>query len=140
MATSKRRRSKFETKVDQALAKQGVVAEYEAVAIPFDVPHTYNPDYLLPNGILLEAKGYFSPEDRREMLAVVRQHPALDIRMLFQRAKTPIRKGSKTTYGMWCAKHNIPWCDITDTRTLRGWTAEAVRPLRLAAAKEFYKR
>ena len=35
----------------------------------------------------------------------------LDIRIVFQSAKTKIRKGSKTTYGMFCDKHGIMWAE-----------------------------
>ena len=39
------------------------------------------------------------------------QHPELDIRIVFQSANTKIRKGSKTTYGMFCDKHGIVWAE-----------------------------
>src|SRR3546814_2796560 len=39
------------------------------------------------------------------------QHPGLDIRFVFSRSKSPIRKGSKTTYADWCAKRGIPFAD-----------------------------
>ena len=33
--------------------------------------------------------------------------------MVFQSSKTKIRKGSKTTYAMFCDKHDIPWAEKT---------------------------
>jgi hypothetical protein len=46
------------------------------------------------------------------MLAIVNQHPMLDIRMVFQAPHTKIRKGSKTTYAQWCQKFlGIPWAE-----------------------------
>ena len=38
-------------------------------------------------------------------------NPELDIRIVFMSGKTKIRKGSKTTYGDWCDKHQIPWAE-----------------------------
>lgn len=72
---------------------------------------TYTPDFLLPNGIIIETKGRFLPEDRRKHLEVRKQHPELDIRFVFSRASAPINKGSKTTYAMWCEKHGFLWAD-----------------------------
>ena len=43
------------------------------------------------------------------MLAVKECNPDLDIRMIFQRPFNKIYKGSKTTYAMWCEKHDILW-------------------------------
>ena len=43
----------------------------------------------------------------------LKQHPELDIRMVFQSSKTKIRKGSKTTYAMYCDKYDIPWAEKT---------------------------
>jgi hypothetical protein len=42
---------------------------------------------------------------------IKKQHPDLDIRIIFQSAKTKIRKGSKTTYGDFCDKHGITWSE-----------------------------
>tara|TARA_R110002126_G_scaffold213495_2_gene359967 strand:- start:248 stop:595 length:348 start_codon:yes stop_codon:yes gene_type:complete len=72
---------------------------------------TYTPDFLLPNGILIETKGRFTTEDRKKHLEIKKQHPALDIRLVFTNSKAKIRKGSKTTYGMWCDKHKFMYAD-----------------------------
>ena len=45
------------------------------------------------------------------MLLVIKQHPDLDIRMVFQRHTNKLFKGSRTTYSEWCEKHNIKWAD-----------------------------
>jgi hypothetical protein len=69
----------------------------------------YTPDFILPNGVILEAKGYFKPEDRRKMLAVKKQHPHLDIRLVFQQPLNTLTKTSKTTYAMWAEKNGFLW-------------------------------
>lgn len=72
---------------------------------------TYTPDFLLPNGIIIETKGRFTSEDRRKHIEVRKQYPDLDIRFVFQRANAPLYKGSKTSYAMWCKKHKFLWAE-----------------------------
>tara|TARA_Y100000310_G_scaffold69195_1_gene64634 strand:+ start:402 stop:662 length:261 start_codon:yes stop_codon:yes gene_type:complete len=71
----------------------------------------YTPDFTLPNGIHIEAKGLFDPADRRKAKAVRKQNPDLDIRFVFQRPKAKISKGSRTTYAKWCEQHGFMWAD-----------------------------
>ena len=59
----------------------------------------------------METKGRWVLEDRKKHLLIKKQHPELDIRIVFQSARTKIRKGSKTTYGDFCDKHGIPWAE-----------------------------
>ncbi len=59
--------------------------------------------------VYLETKGYWDPSDRRKVLAVKRDNPDIDLRMVFQSPYNKISKKSKTTYAMWCEKHAIPW-------------------------------
>ena len=51
------------------------------------------------------------PEDRKKHLLVKEQNPELDIRLVFQSAKSKLRKGSKTTYADYCDKHGIRWAE-----------------------------
>lgn len=79
---------------------------------------TYTPDFEFTSRsgkrIIVETKGYWTTTDRQKMLAVVKQHPDLDIRMVFQNPNAKIRKGSKTTYADWCQKFlGIPWAAKT---------------------------
>ena len=109
-------RSGFEHKVSDQLKENKVKFEYETTVIGYIKPetkHTYTIDFTLPNGILVETKGRWVLEDRKKHLLIKKQHPELDIRMVFQSSKTKIRKGSKTTYAMYCDKHDIPWAEKT---------------------------
>ena len=109
-------RSGFEHKVSEQLTEAKVKFEYETTVIPYIKPetnHTYTIDFTLPNGILVETKGRWVLEDRKKHLLIQKQHPELDIRMVFMSGKTKIRKGSKTTYGMFCDKHGILWAEKT---------------------------
>ena len=59
-------------------------------------------------------KGYWAPADRRKILAVKKDNPDMDLRMVFQAPYNKINKNSKTTYAMWCEKHDIPWTAYHD--------------------------
>ena len=107
-------RSGLEERVADLLCNLGVDYEYESTQVPYVIRHNYTPDFLLPNGIYLETKGYWDPEDRRKIKAVKEQNPELDIRMVFQTPYNRISKRSKTTYAQWCDRLGIPWCQFTD--------------------------
>ena len=102
-------RSKLEEKVASLLEGLGVSYEYESTKVPYTIQHNYTPDFVLPNYVHLEAKGYWAAEDRRKILAVKKDNPELDLRMVFQSPYNKISKRSKTTYAQWCDKHDIPW-------------------------------
>lgn len=101
-------RSNFEARIKSNLKKQGVYFEYEAVAYPYTVTHKYTPDFILSNGVIIEAKGLFLPEDRTKHLKIKEQHPELDIRFLFQKDQW-LTKSKKTKYSTWCQKHGFKY-------------------------------
>ena len=85
---------------------------YEKFTLPYTIPatqHKYTPDFILPNGIIVEAKGIFDVADRQKHILVKKQYPDLEIRFVFSNPKTKLYKGSKTTYGMWCEKHGYKY-------------------------------
>ena len=61
--------------------------------------------------VYIEYKGVLDKVTRKKMLLVKKQHPALDIRIVFQRGKNKIYKGSKTTYMMWAKQHGFICAD-----------------------------
>ena len=71
----------------------------------------YTPDFILENGIIIEAKGWFRADDRTKMLLVNEQWPQLDIRLLFEKADNTLSKRSKTTYKEWAEKHGFIWAE-----------------------------
>tara|TARA_R100000781_G_C4032732_1_gene111172 strand:+ start:164 stop:586 length:423 start_codon:yes stop_codon:yes gene_type:complete len=102
-------RSGLEKQIADLLTELGISYEYESTKVSYTIPHNYIPDFVLPNHVVLEAKGYWDAADRRKMKAVKEQNPDLDIRMVFQSPYNKISKKSKTTYAQWCERHNIPW-------------------------------
>lgn len=109
-ATSKRRRSTFEDKIAGDLRERGVPFSYESMTIRYTPKiKAYKPDFILPNGIIVETKGWFTSADRTKHLLIKEQHPELDIRFVFQRAANLINPKSKTTYAMWAKQHGFKW-------------------------------
>jgi hypothetical protein len=104
-------RSKYEETVFNNVEENGFTVEYEPYSLTYLMKGNYYPDFVLPNGIIVEAKGYFDSRARAKMIAVKKNNPDLDIRMLFMNSKTKVRKGSKLTYASWCEKYNFPFAD-----------------------------
>jgi hypothetical protein len=107
-------RSGFEHKVSEKLTENKIKFQYESTVIDYVKPethHKYTVDFTLPNGILIETKGRWVLEDRKKHLLIKKQHPDLDIRIVFQNPKGKIRKGSKTTYADYCDKYGILWAE-----------------------------
>ncbi len=133
-------RSGLEVTVAAALTAAGVSFAYEQVRIPFTQPaksRTYTPDYLLPNGIIIETKGIWSADDREKHKLVKEQHPALDIRLVFSSSKAKIAKGSKTTYAMVADKLGILYAD---KKVPPAWLTEPLNSASLAAAQALLKK
>lgn len=106
-------RSGFEGEIAKELETLGVSFEFETLRIPWvdRMDRKYKPDFILPNGIIVETKGRFVAGDRRKHLEVKKQHPHLDIRFVFYRASATLSTKSKTTYAMWCDKNGFKWAD-----------------------------
>jgi len=104
-------RSGLETRLDRELEWGKHKYKYEPCRIPYSLVCHYVPDYVFPNGIIIEAKGYFTSGDRRKMRAVKRDHPELEIRMVFSRAANKLNKTSRTSYAKWCETKGFPWAN-----------------------------
>lgn len=103
----------------------GVKFEYETLKVPYLVPaqkHIYNPDFILPNGIVIETKGLFDTQARAKMRWVKQQHPDLDVRLVFYNANARIAKQSRTTYAKWADTYGFPWAHRTIPKD---WLTEA---------------
>ena len=118
--TSKRRglvfgyRSGLEEKVGEQITKLGFAVQYEAYKIAFTPPlklRTYTPDFVLPNGIVIETKGRFMTADRQKHKFIQKEHPDLDIRFVFSNSRQKLSKKSPTTYGMWCDQYGFQYAD-----------------------------
>ena len=105
-------RSNFELEVANQLVRKKVLYEYEKHSIDYIRNCVYTPDFYIKNkGFYIEVKGRFVSSDRGKHLILRKQNPELDIRFLFLNAKNKLYKGSKTTYGGWCDRYDIKWCE-----------------------------
>jgi hypothetical protein len=109
---SPRYKSGLEVKVAEQLRKLKSRAVYEPIKLPYVLNLNYIPDWELPSGVIIEAKGKLDGITRRKMLAVKRAHPKRIICLVFQRASNKLYKGSSTTYGEWAEKHGFLWSDL----------------------------
>lgn len=111
-------RSKLEDRVRASLeAMLGKQVAYEKDTFEYTIPasvHKYTPDFKIKKGLYIEAKGIWDKADREKILLMLDQHPKTIICMVFYNATYKIYPGSKTTYGDWCDKHGIPWCDARE--------------------------
>jgi len=103
-------RSGFEGQVASFLTGKGATFEYETLRLKYIKECSYTPDFILPNGVIVEVKGYFAPSDRTKHLRVRESNPEVDIRFCFQNANNRLSKKSTTTYAEWCDKHGFLWC------------------------------
>jgi hypothetical protein len=130
----------LEDTVAAQLAAAGVSAKYEAVKFSYVKPlrpSTYTPDFVLPNGIVVETKGRFLTADRQKHKWLKAQWPRLDIRFVFSRASTRLSKASKTTYAEWCEQYGFQWADKLVPAS---WLREPSNTQRLDAIKEASKK
>lgn len=102
-------KSGFERDLFKQLKQAKVKFGYETRKLPYTISKNYIPDFVLGNGIIIEAKGVLTPMDRAKMKAVKNGHPELSIRFVFQNANNKLNRFSKTTYGEWATKHGFPW-------------------------------
>src|SRR5687768_14369486 len=129
-------RSGLEKKVAAYLKLNKIPFEYETLRVAYVVPEkkrTYNPDFMLPNGLIIEAKGKLDRDVREKMALVIEQNPHLDIRVLFMR-DNKIAKNSKTRYSDWCKKRGIKYAVSEEGHIPEEWLVEARRTTSLDGA------
>lgn len=116
-------RSGLEERNAKYLSKKRVKFEYETMKIKWQDLRfrTYTPDFILPNGIIVETKGRFTLPDRNKHLNIQKQYPELDIRFVFSNSRNKLNKKSKTTYADWCDKYGFLWAD---KRIPKDWLEE----------------
>lgn len=102
-------RMTFKSGLEEAISRQledrKIEYGYEKESIKYVIPssnHSYTPDFSLTTrsgkSIIIETKGIWDYDDRYKHLLIKQQHPELDIRFVFQRANSRIKRGSSTTY------------------------------------------
>lgn len=117
-------RSGYEAAIRKGLDSAGVQYEYEGRVFGLMLPGfnhhcvscgssrtwrkvRYTPDFLFPNGLVVEAKGKFTARDRKIAIAWLEQYPS-PYGMMFQR-DNKLSKTSKTRYSDWCKAFGIKY-------------------------------
>ena len=129
-------RSGLEDLNAQVLIDAGVNVEYEEYKLKYSQPEklrTYTPDFILPNGIIIETKGRFITSDRQKHLHIKSCWKHLEVRFVFSNANTKISKKSKTSYANWCEHKGFIWAHQTIPAR---WLKEKPRTLWLKAAND----
>jgi len=106
-------RSNSEYNTALVLIKNKIDFQYEPDPISYvwTEDKRYIPDFVLPNGIILEVKGRFMLEDRKKHLFIRSQYGTdYDIRFVFDNPNRKLYKGGKMTYADWCDKHGFLYC------------------------------
>jgi Phage endonuclease I len=132
-------RSGLEDRVADELRASGVKAEYEPCKLVYVEPskvRTYTPDFILPNGIIIETKGRFVTADRQKHKHIKTLHPALDVRFVFSNPNARIGKTSSTTYGMWAEAYGFLFASKSVPSE---WLAEPIIQARLEAIQKARK-
>lgn len=137
-------KSGLEVAVAEQIAAAGLEVSYEACRLSFTPPikeRTYTPDFILPNGIVIETKGRFMTADRQKHKFIMAQHKGIDLRFVFSRVSNRLTKKSRTTYAMWCDNYGFRYAEgLIPT----GWLHEPVNQVSLdairAASKPVNKR
>jgi hypothetical protein len=101
-------RSGLEERIADNLTKHKCSFEYEPMSVSYTIEYKYTPDFVLSNGIIIEAKGFFRDDDQRKHRAVREAHPELDIRFVFSNINSRVQR-RKLTCGEWCEKYNFQY-------------------------------
>ena len=119
-------RSGSERRLAELMSNFKGTFKFEPYYITYCVNQTrkYLPDFVLPNGIILEVKGRFTAADRQKQLLVRKSNPFDDIRIVFDNPNNKLYKGAKSTYADWCRKHGIYFCSAKDHEVIRSWLNE----------------
>lgn len=87
--------------------------KHEPFFISYVMKGSYLPDFVLSNGIIIEAKGYLDAAACKKMKAVKASNPHLDIRFVFQNANGKRNRRAKLRNWEWAEKHGFPWAEGT---------------------------
>ena len=112
-------RSGFEADIAQTLRNLKVDFKYESLDIPYQIPKTYKPDFELPNGVLVEAKGFFRAGDTQKYKAIKNcLPPDKTLVFILMKPNQKVRKGTQITMADWCTKEGFLWYTIGNLEEL----------------------
>ena len=110
----KLKRSDFKSSLElkfweELVAKFRCPITYETEKLSYVLERKYIPDFIIhrDNGskTYIEVKGYLRPADRAKLIAVKKNNPGLDLRLLF--AQNNKVYGTKMRYSDWAKKYGF---------------------------------
>ena len=101
-------RSGLEKRIADDLTNQKCKFKYEPLSVSYTITSKYTPDFVLDNGVIIEAKGFFRKEHQKKHREIKKQHPELDIRFVFSNINSRVQ-GSKLTCAKWCERYNFKY-------------------------------
>jgi hypothetical protein len=120
-------RSQLEKNFTETLEEFNYSYEYEVTKLPYIIPeskHVYTVDFTLPNGILIEGKGWLKDYDERQKYILIKQqYPNIDLRFVFGNPNK-FCGGMKKKHWQWAEEQGFKWCGITDIDTILSWASE----------------
>jgi hypothetical protein len=103
LKTKIRIRNKFEARINAQLRRAKVEYQYESEYISYVLARRYLPDFpiITKSGkkIYIETKGHLRREDKAKLIAVKKQHPDIDLRIVFY--------SFNSQYVHWAEKHKF---------------------------------
>ena len=132
-------RSELERQVSVALREQGHDLSYEKDRFDYFLKRFYTPDFRVKGekfDFFIEVKGWFPPDQRSKLLAVMVRHPMLPLFVALQKPHAKLNKNSKTSVCQWCEKHGIAWCPTPiPSDFLKSWVTGQKLSFRAPSAK-----
>lgn len=115
----KKYKNKFEIVTGQFLKDKKIKFSYETEKLEYTIVSNYIPDFIVTTKskkkIYIETKGNGRSWDgaaRRKLVAVKKQHPDLDIRLVFWsdgKFGATRKDGTRQTQSAWAEKNGFPW-------------------------------
>lgn len=107
-------KSSLERSIAKDLEERNVEFEYETKKYSYVLIRNYKPDFILPNGIHIETKGWHKGfnEALTKLKEVKAQHPELDLRIVWDRLNMKIPR-TKMTVEDWSIKNGFKYAEKT---------------------------
>lgn len=99
----------------EALPQKGCI--YQPKRFYVDIPTSYVPDILLPNGIYVEVKGFLRVKDRIKYVKFKEQFPEIDLRFVFYDCESSyqgaVKRKDKTKPSLaeWAERYGFIYAD-----------------------------
>ena len=114
--------SAAEIKCAKDMQERGILWEYEPMKLKWTPPDkNYAVDFGVTRAdgsvIYIEYKGYLRSEDKVKMIVIKRQHPSIDIRIVFTHPEKPVegatkrKDGSKLSNAEWATKNGYLYAE-----------------------------